>query len=100
MAKVFKVAPKNRAVIEFSFEDENYLYTFTPPKVAGVVLSVIEGGMDEAKAAFDWLSDGLPEDQNAHLIARLRDQQDALDIDDIGPMVEGLMEEMGERPTS
>jgi len=100
MAKTFKVAPKNRQPIEFAFEDENYTYVFTPPKTAGIVLAVVEGGTDEAQAAFNWLSDGLPEDQNAHLIARLKDPKDALDIEDIGPMVEGLLEEIGDRPTS
>lgn len=100
MAKTFKVARKNREPIEFGFEDEEYIYVFTPPKVAGIVLSVVEGGTDEAKAAFDWLSDGLSEEQNKHLIDRLRDPKDDLDIEDIGTMVEGLMEEIGERPTS
>lgn len=100
MAMKIKVATKDRKPVEFDFEDEKYTYVFTPPKVAGVVLSVVEGGMDEAKAAFDWLSDGLSEEQNDHLIARLKDREDSLDIEDIGTLVEALMEEIGDRPTS
>lgn len=93
----FTTATKRREPIEFTLDGETF--TFTPPKTAGMVLAVIDGEEGEAKALFDWLDDGLPEDQSARLEARLRDPADDFDIEDLMEIVKSLAARASGRPT-
>lgn len=100
MAETFKITKRSREPIEFDIEGDDYTYVFTPPKTATAVLPVLDGEASEIKATLNWLSDGLPEEQNTHLINRLKDPKDDLDLEDVGGYVERLMEIMAARPTS
>ena len=99
----FKTAARRAEPIEFVLDDE--AYTFIPPKTAlmlmpGVFASGADAGMAMTRATFDWLSAGLPEDQNDRLIARLRDPEDDFDIDNLTEIISALTEQTTGRPTT
>lgn len=101
--KQFTTAKRRSAPIEFELDGETY--HFTAPKTAAMVLDVIADGAGDAnspaaaKATLDWLSRGLPEEENAQLIARLRDPDDDFDFPNLGPIIEFLVEESTGNPT-
>lgn len=99
----FKVAKKKRKIIEFRIEGDDFVYSFTTPKTAGLVLDITAEGSSEevasTRAMLNWLSRGLPEDQNQRLMDRLRDPDDDLDFEELGEYVEKLMEEVNGNPT-
>jgi hypothetical protein len=98
----FKVAKRRRDAITFDLEGNDRVYSFTPPKSADMVIPMLEAEteMIAAKAAFDWLDQGLSEDDRAHIAARLRDQDDDLDIDTVEEVVAALVERVSGRPTT
>lgn len=97
----FKVAKKRRDPITFTLEGKKHEYTFDPPKQADMVLPMLDSDsdLDAAKAAFAWLDKGMSEEDRAHLTARLRDDSDDLDFEDLEAIVEGLVERQSGRPT-
>lgn len=103
-SRSFSIAKKQRKPIPFTIDGDEHEYTFKPPKQAVAFLPIItsaEDEVNEAKVAFDWLSEGLSDDDNARIIARLKDPKDDLDIEDVAGIVNGLMEDAsGERPTT
>lgn len=102
----FKVAARRREPITFDLGGDDYVYTFKPPKQAGVFMPIINAtdddnaGMSAARAAFAWLDKGLSEKDQAHMEARLRDEDDDLDFDTLGDVINGLMEAVAGRPTT
>lgn len=48
----------------------------------------------------DWLGDGLPENQVARLIERLKDRDDDFDIPTLRDVVQGLVEKVTGNPTT
>jgi len=102
-SKQFTTAKRHAKPIEFDLDGETF--HFTAPKTAGMVLDVIADGAGDAnspaaaKAALDWLSQGLPEKENARLIERLRDPGDDFDFADLAPIIEFLVEEAAGTPT-
>lgn len=101
MGKQFKTATKKKTTIEFDLDDDTY--HFTAPKFAGTFLAIANSGSDDqltqGRAVLNWLSTGLPEEENALLIARLTDPHDDLDFDDLQPVFEYLMQQVTGRPT-
>lgn len=95
-ALAFETAKRRRDTITFTLDGDTY--HFTPPKKAGMVLEVSEGG-NEVKALFDWLDDGLPTEEAEYLENRLRDPDDDLDVDTLTEVVAGLLEKVSGRPT-
>lgn len=101
--KQFTTAKRRSKPIEFELDGE--AYHFTAPKTAGMVLDVLSHGAGDpnspaaAKATLDWMSQGLPEEENARLIERLRDPKDDFDFADLGPIIEFLVEEATGNPT-
>lgn len=93
----FKTARRRREPITFTIDDDTY--TFTPPKTAGAVLSIIDGDESEVKALFDWLEQGLPEEEARRIEERLRDPDDDLDIPDVANVIRALLEQVSGRPT-
>jgi len=79
------------------------VYTFNPPKQAVMVLPVLaaknDDGIEQTRAALEWLDEGLTPEDRTHLEDRLRDAEDDLDFDVLGDVVEGLMEKIAGRPT-
>lgn len=98
----FQVAKRHRDPIVFHLSDEpDYEYTWQPQKTAGIALAVAdEDDTKVMKRTFDWLSDGLPDEQAQHLIDRLEDPEDDLDIEQLGVVIEGLQEKTTGRPTT
>ena len=99
--KAFKTKAKHGQVLDFKLDDD--LFNFTPPKFAITLLAVVNAGTEDpiaqVRAILNWLSDGLPEEQNARLIARLTDPEDDLDFPDLEGVFEYLMEQVTGRPT-
>ena len=96
--RVFKTTKKHRKPIRFTLDDREF--EFKPPKMALAVLPAVLGDTSEMKSALDWLGRGLGEEDNTYLIQRLLDEDDEFDFDDLGPIIEVLIEEMGANPTS
>lgn len=96
MTKEFTTATKRRKPIPFTLDGTEY--QFTPPKQAGMVLDFLENG-DEMGALFDWMNEGLGEDQAAAIEARLKDPKDDFDIKELTDIARWLVEESSGRPT-
>lgn len=98
----FKVAKRRTDAITFDLEGDKHEYSFVPPKQADMVLPMLDAENDlmAAKAAFEWLDNGMSEEDRAHLAARLRDPKDDLDIDTVEEVVTALVEKTGGRPTT
>lgn len=99
----YATAKRKDKPIEFSIDGEDY--TFTPPKTASMVMPVIEqddaDGMEimAVKVQFDWLEQGLPEDQAQRLKDRLKDPKDDFDTKDAEKILEWIMKQVNGRPT-
>jgi hypothetical protein len=98
----FGVAKRRTEPVTFELEGSDHVFTFTPPKQAGMVLPMFEAvtDIDEARPAFEWLDEGLTEEDRAIIYGRLKDKGDDLDIDTIGEVVSGLVEYVSNRPTT
>lgn len=98
----FKVATRRTDPVTFEFEGEDHEYSFTPPKQASMVLPMLgaDSDMEAAKAAFEWLDNGLSESDRERVTARLKDPNDSLDIPNIEEVVTGLVEFVSARPTT
>lgn len=99
MSLEFTTAKKRREPIKFSVDGEQYEYV--PQKQAGMALALRDGNETEVmREMFDWLSDGLPEEQAQRLIDRLKDPADEMDIDDLGKLIGDLQDQIAGRPTT
>lgn len=108
----FDVAVRRHEPITFTLglapgDTEKHVYTFVPPKSAVMLMPILEtsssGGernMDLTKATFDWLGDGMSEEDNERIKSRLKDKNDDLDVDTLSKVVEGLSEKVSARPTT
>jgi hypothetical protein len=96
----FTTATRNKKPIPFVLDGTTY--EFTPPKQTAIFLELMNGGNGAAitKKAFDWLSDGLPEEQNDKLVERLRDPNDDFDLPDLRKILEKLQEAAAGGPTT
>lgn len=109
-AQEFEVAKKRRKTIEFTIPPDGTVYKFNPPKLAGAVLPVLDitdnesdvGMLDlvATRAGFRWMLKGLNEPQQELLRSRLDDEDDDLDMDDIGDFIVRLQEQITARPTT
>lgn len=100
----FTTGVRRTQTITFDLDGERY--SFTPPKTALLTMRLISGelGGDEdlagTRATFDWLSDGLPEEQNDRLVERLRDPKDDFDVENLATIIEWLRKKVDGRPTT
>lgn len=89
---------------EAVYGKDNHEYVFTPPKNAVMLMPLIEStgdsGVAMTKSTFDWLGQGLSEEDNDRLKRRLRDPKDDLDIDTLSEVLEKLSEKVSGRPTT
>jgi hypothetical protein len=100
----FTTTARKREMVEFALDGDDY--HFTPPKVSGLLLDMVAtdaddpaAGLTVARTMLDWLSEGLPEEENARLVGRLRDPKDHLEFDDLQPVISVLVERAADRPT-
>jgi len=99
----FKVGRRDKSPITFDIEGSDHEYTFVPPKQAEMILPMMGNADNEllaAKAAFDWLDQGMEQADIKHMEKRLRDPQDDFDIPHLEEIVTGLVEAVGARPTT
>lgn len=86
-------------------DSEPHQYTFNPPKAAVTLVGLldknsgIDAQMAQVTGTLDWLSLGMSDDDNARLLARLRDPEDGLDIQHLYEVTQRLTEAIGARPT-
>lgn len=105
----FDVAKRRTEPITFTLGDD-HVYSFIPPKSAIMMMPILspessllsndEQKLELTKATFDWLGKGLSDEDNALLLARLRDPEDDLDADLLGEVVGKLSEKVAARPTT
>jgi hypothetical protein len=96
VTKEFTTAAKRRKAITFTIDGTEF--EFTSPKQAGMVLDYLENG-DEMGALFDWMNEGLGEEQAAVIESRLKDPKDDFDIKELTDIARWLVEESTGRPT-
>lgn len=95
----FTSAKRSKKPIKFTLDGDEY--SFTPPKQAGMAMPFLDdSGSNELKVVMDWLGDGLPEDQVARLITRLKDPEDDFDIPTLKDVIKGLVEKVTGNPTT
>jgi hypothetical protein len=106
MAKEFTTTGRPRQVIEFDLDGEHY--TFTAPKRAGLIMSVVatvgidgKGSTesDSVRDLLNWVGEGLPDDQGERLMARLQDPEDDFDLENINEIARYLLGQTSNRPT-
>lgn len=78
---------------------ENHTYTFKPPKVAPIILDMYESPDDMVKILFDWLGEGMSEEDNNILLGRLRDPEDDFEIYSLRQLLDGIIAKVSGRPT-
>ena len=84
--------------------EDDHEYSFTPPKSALMLMPILDGGdisdgMGMTKATLNWLGEGLTEEENQRILARLKDNKDDLDVDNLTDVIKALSEKVGGRPT-
>ena len=99
MAASMEFTTAKRRVEPITFKIDGEEFSFAPPKTAPAMFAMFDGS-PEAKVTFDWLGDGLPEEQNDRLIARLKDPKDDFDVQNLEVIVKWLMEKVSGRPTT
>lgn len=91
-----------RRVAPIPFNLDGRQFNFYPPKRAGIILGILDskdtGTIGATGAFFDWLGQGLSEDDNNFLVARLKDPNDDLDLDTIADIARDLMERASDTP--
>lgn len=105
MGKAFTTATKHRESIEFSIDDDEF--HFDPPKLAKAMLPMLDGSDDgdqermaATKAMWDWLRAGLPEPEYKRLTARMDDDDDEFDVEDLVEVVRYLVSQVSGRPST
>lgn len=95
MALEFTTAKRRKDPISFTLDGHDF--TFNPPKLAGAVLDALDA--EDQGALLDWFAQGLSKEDEDFITARLRDPEDDLDVDDIGRIIQSLIEKVVGRPT-
>jgi hypothetical protein len=98
----FKVAKRRTDAITFDLEGSKHEYSFVPPKQATMVLPMLEARSDleATKYAFEWLDNGMSEEDRKHLSDRLRDPKDDLDIPHLEEVITAIVERVSGNPTT
>lgn len=103
--KEFQTKEREKQTITFSLDGESF--TFTPPKRAELIMSVVsENGLDRRSTDTDsvrdllnWLGEGLGDEQAEKVLGRLRDPDDDFDLDQINEIARYLVGQTSNRPT-
>lgn len=102
----FAIPRRSTEVIQFTLDGPDPggpvdgPYTWTPQKRASLIVPMI-GGESVQGATYEWLRDGLPENQRDRIAERLADPKDHLDWDTIGKITDMLADKVsGNRPTT
>lgn len=77
----------------------NHKYTFLAPKVAPIILDMYDSPEDMVKILFDWLGEGMSEEDNNILLGRLRDPDDDFEIYQLRQLLDGIIAKVSGRPT-
>jgi hypothetical protein len=105
MGKSFATKVREKQVIDFDIDGEPF--TFTPPKRAGLIASVVSSvgldgratDTDSVRDLLNWMGDGLPEAQKDRVIERLNDPEDDFDLDTVNDIARYLLGQSSGRPT-
>lgn len=103
--KEFTTKERERQTIEFSIDGE--VFTFTPPKRAELIMSVVSSvGLDRPVTESDsvrdllnWLGEGLGEQQAERIMSRLSDPDDDFDLAQVNEIARYLLGQSSNRPT-
>lgn len=103
--KSFETKARDKQLIQFELDGESF--SFTPPKRAELIMSVVSSvgldgrstDSDSVRDLLNWIGDGLPEDQAKRLLDRLSDPDDNFDLTDINEIARYLLGQSTNRPT-
>jgi hypothetical protein len=103
--KSFETKAREKQVIEFDLDGETF--KFTPPKRAGLIMSVVgtigldasSSDTDSVRDLLNWLGNGLSEEQGMRIFDRLKDDDDDLDLDQVNEIARYLLGQSSNRPT-
>lgn len=96
----FTTAKRRTEPIAFELDGREILYT--PQKMAGSILPMLDEEADEAsslRAEIKWFEDGLEEDDAQWIEDRLRDPDDDFDMSDLSAIIKALFRQVNGRPT-
>lgn len=104
MVKEFTTKQREKETIEFILDGETF--HFTPPKRAGLIMSVVAStGLDKqttdndsARDLLNWVSDGLG-DEAERILERLQDPDDDFDLEQLNEVARYLLAQSSNRPT-
>ena len=85
--------------------EDPYIYEFRAPKGVVAAMGLVEKNakFTEAEAMqglFNWLNEGLTDEEADRIVARLKDPGDDLDISDLTDVVQALQERAAGRPST
>jgi hypothetical protein len=93
----FHTKPKPpKAAIHFKVDGREL--AFTPPGWAPILLLSPDQPMDITRGYLDWLGAGMSDEDGQYILNRLLDPTDEFDLEDITPVILGLVQEASGRP--
>jgi hypothetical protein len=97
---IIKTQARGGEPIVFHIDDDEY--KFTPPKLGGLMLAILDDAdpIEMTRTMFNgWLLAGMDEADAARIRGRLIDPTDSFDFADINALLEGLIGAVVGRPT-
>jgi len=103
--KQFYTKEKEQKIVEFDLDDRHIV--FTVPKRSGLIASVINKvgldsrnlDTDSTRDLLNWLGEGLSDEDGEWIFARLTDEEDQFDLDDINEIAKYILGQSANRPT-
>jgi hypothetical protein len=103
--KSFETKAREKQVIEFELDGESF--RFTPPKRAGLIMSVVgtigldttSSDTDSVRDLLNWVGEGLSEEQGQRFVDRLKDPDDDFDLEQMNEIARYLLGQSSNRPT-
>lgn len=103
--KTFETKAKEAKIVEFALDGREM--TFTTPKRAGLIASVVNNigldgravDTDSTRDLLNWIGEGLSEEDAEHILGRLKDPADDFDLADVNEIAKHLLAQSSNRPT-
>jgi hypothetical protein len=102
MASNLTFTTAKRRTEPITFELDGREISYTPQKLAGSILPMLDEDATEAdslRAEVDWFENGLSADDAQWIEDRLRDPEDDFDMDGLSAIIKALFRQVNGRPT-
>ncbi len=103
--KQFITTKKEEKIVEFDVDDRHIV--FSVPKRSGLIASVVNNvgldarnlDTDSTRDLLNWLGSGMSDEDGEWLFARLTDEDDAFDLEDINEIAKYILGQTTNRPS-